>query len=187
MSNNPQFHDLCDELIRLRPLELVDVPTTAAWRNDPAIRDQVLSFRFPVTHVMETRFIERAIAGDGSDQCVLGIVDRSDEALCGLVYLRNIDWISRHASFGIMIGRQDRQHRGLGRRALRLILHHGFVVLNLARIYLYVVQYNRNAIALYESAGFVHEGRLRRHVALEGGYHDLLVMGLLRDEFEKLK
>jgi diamine N-acetyltransferase len=187
MSNSPRFHDLCDESVRLRALELADVPTTAAWRNDPAVRDQILSFRFPVTHVMETKFIERAIAGESTDQCVLGIVDRSDEALCGIVYLRDIDWISRHASFGIMIGRRDRQHRGMGRRALGLILHHGFDVLNLERIYLYVVQYNQSAIALYESAGFVHEGRLRRHVALDGGYHDLLVMGLLRDEFEKSK
>src|SRR5258705_1592120 len=174
MSDSPRFQDLSDELVRLRPLELADVPTTAAWRNDPAVRDQILSFRFPVTHVMETKFIERAIAGDGADQCVLGIVDRSDETLCGLVYLRDIDWISRHASFGIMIGIQHRQRRGLGRRALHLILHHGFDVLNLDRIYLYVVQYNRSAINLYESVGFVHEGRLRRHVALDGRYHDLL-------------
>jgi diamine N-acetyltransferase len=183
----PQFQLLQDDAVWLRPLEPVDASVTVAWRNDPAIRDQILSFRFPVTHVMETRFIDRAIAGEGIDQCVLGIVDRSDQALCGLIYLRDIDWISRHASLGIMIGRKDRQQRGLGRRALNLILHHGFRVLNLERIYLYVVQYNQPAIQLYERAGFVHEGRLRRHVALEGGYHDLLVMGLLRTEFEKLR
>lgn len=182
----PKFQPLCDDAISLRPLELADVATTVAWRNDPAVRDQVLSFRFPVTHVMEIKFIERAIAGDGIDQCVAGVVDCSDNALCGLVYLRDIDWISRHANFGIMIGRTDRQHRGLGRRALRLMLGHGFDVLNLERIYLYVVQYNRNAISLYESFGFVTEGKLRNHVALNGSYHDLLVMGVLRGEFERL-
>jgi diamine N-acetyltransferase len=187
MSDSPRFQNLHDDIVRLRPLEPADVSVTVAWRNDPLIRDQILSLRFPVTHVMEAKFIERAIAGEGTDQCVLGIVDRSDDALCGLVYLRDIDWISRHAGFGIMVGRQDRQRRGLGRRALHLILRHGFDVLNLERIYLYVVQYNRNAINLYESAGFVHEGRLRNHVALDGRYHDLLVMGLLRTEFEKLK
>jgi diamine N-acetyltransferase len=185
--SGPKFQLLQDEAVGLRPLEPVDVSTTVAWRNDPAIRDQILSFRFPVTHVMETKFVERAIAGEGIDQCVLGIVDRSDQALCGIIYLRDIDWISRHASLGIMIGRRDRQHRGLGRRALNLILHHGFRVLNLERVYLYVAQYNRHAIQLYESAGFVHEGRLRRHVALEGSYYDVLVMGLLRHDFEKVK
>jgi RimJ/RimL family protein N-acetyltransferase len=86
-----------------------------------------------------------------------------------------------------MIGRRDRQHRGLGRRAMRLMLGHGFRVLNLERIYLYVVDYNDAARKLYESYGFVHEGRLRRQIALDGHYHDLLVMGLLRDEYEALE
>src|SRR3954469_1763130 len=127
-SRKPRFEALSDEAVVLRPLQPSDAETTAVWRNDPEIRDQVLSFRFPVSHQMEARFIERAIAGDGIDQCVAGIVDRSDDALCGLVYLRDIDWISRHANFGIMIGRRDRQGRGLGRRAMRLMLGHGFRV-----------------------------------------------------------
>jgi diamine N-acetyltransferase len=185
MSNLPRFQPMCDNAVELRALEPADVATTVAWRNDPAIRDQVLSFRFPVSHVMEARFIEAAIAGEGTGQCVAGIVDRSDGALCGLVYLRDIDWISRHAAFGMMVGARDRQRRGLGRRALMLMLRHGFDVLNLERIYLFVADYNEAARRLYETAGFAHEGRLRGHVALDGSYHDLLVMGLLRSEFER--
>jgi RimJ/RimL family protein N-acetyltransferase len=183
----PRFAPMRDDAIELRALEPSDVALTTAWRNDPAIRDQVLSFRFPVSHVMEARFIERAIAGEGTAQCVVGIVDLSDGALCGLVYLRDIDWISRHAAFGMMIGRRDRQRRGFGRRALRLMLAYGFDVLNLERIYLFVADYNTAGRRLYETAGFSHEGRLRQHVALEGKYHDLLVMGLLREEYAQAR
>jgi RimJ/RimL family protein N-acetyltransferase len=174
-----------DDTVQLRALEPGDVATTVAWRNDPHIRVQVLSFRFPVSHVMEARFIEKAIAGEGTGQCVAGLVDRSEGALCGLIYLRDIDWISRHAALGMMIGRRDRQRRGLGRRALILMLTHGFQVLNLERIYLFVAEYNQAARQLYEAVGFSHEGRMRRHVALDGKYYDLLVMGLLRPEFER--
>ena len=127
----PEFRPLEDDVARLRPLEESDLGTTVAWRNDPAIRDQVLSFRFPVTHAMEAQFIARAIKGEGTLQCVAGIVDKADNALCGLVYLRDIDWISRNACFGMMIGRRDRQRRGLGRSALDLMLHQAFNVLNL--------------------------------------------------------
>src|SRR6476469_4321031 len=181
MSDNPRFQNLHDEVVRLRPLEPADASATVAWRNYPVIRDQLLSFRFPVTHVMEAKFIERAVSGDGTEQCVLGIVDRSEDVLCGLVYLRDIDWISRHANVGITVGRQDRERRGMGRRSLSLILQYGFRVLNLERIY---TAHNSNAIRLYENAGFVQDGRLRAHVALDGAYHDLLVKGLLRSEFE---
>jgi RimJ/RimL family protein N-acetyltransferase len=189
MSNSsppPQFKALKDSAIELRALEPQDVDVTVQWRNDPEIRDQVLSFRFPVSHVMEGRFIERAIEGEGNSQCVVGIVDRSDGMLCGLAYLRDIDWISRHAAFGMMIGRRDKQERGLGRRALQLMLHHAFNVLNLERVYLYVAEYNERAQKLYTAAGFTHEGTLRRHVALDGRYYGLLVMGMLRNEFMTL-
>jgi RimJ/RimL family protein N-acetyltransferase len=171
-------------VVELRALEPDDAAVIASWHNDPFIRDQILSFRFPVSHVMETRFIERAINGDGITQCVAGIVDLSDKSFCGLVYLRDIDWISRHAAFGMMVGRRERQQRGIGRRALHLMLRHAFDVLNLERIYLYVVDYNFPARKLYETSGFALEGKLRQHVALEGKRYDLLVMGILRDEFE---
>jgi RimJ/RimL family protein N-acetyltransferase len=72
----------------------------------------------------------------------------------------------------------------MGRRSLSLILQYGFRVLNLERIY---TAHNSNAIRLYENAGFVQDGRLRAHVALDGAYHDLLVKGLLRSEFETPK
>jgi RimJ/RimL family protein N-acetyltransferase len=182
----PRFQPLRNEVVALRALEPADSTTTVEWRNDPQIRDQLLSFRFPVSHVMEAQFIERAIAGDGMQQCVAGVVDVSDGALCGLVYLRDIDWISRNATFGMMIGRSDRHRRGLGRGALRLMLRHGFDVLNLKRIFLYVVEYNLPARKLYETGGFTYEGALRKHVALGGKRYDLLVMGMLREEFDHL-
>jgi RimJ/RimL family protein N-acetyltransferase len=178
---------LRDEAIELRALEPEDAKVTVAWRNDPQIRDQLLSFRFPVSHVMEAHFVERAITGEGMQQCVAGVIDLSDSAFCGLVYLRDIDWISRNAAFGMMIGRRDQQRRGLGRRALRLMLQHGFDVLNLERIYLYVVEYNLPARKLYESSGFSYEGTLRQHVALGGKRYDLRVMGILREEFDQLQ
>ena len=179
----PVFRPLEDAIVKLRPLEESDLPTTVAWRNDPTIRDQILSFRFPVSRAMEAKFIARAIEGEGAAQCVVGVVDKADGALCGLVYLRDIDWISRNACFGMMIGRRDRQRRGLGRSALTLMLDHAFNVLNLERVYLYVVEYNQAARRLYESAGFTYEGALRQHVALDGRYYDLLPMGLLRSEY----
>lgn len=185
-SCRPAFRPLRDEVVELRALEVEDGAVTVAWRNDPEIRDQLLSFRFPVSHVMEAKFVDRAISGDGMEQCVAGIVDVSDSVLCGLIYLRDIDWVSRNAALGMMIGRRDRQRRGLGRHATRLILQHGFDVLNLERIYLYVAEYNLPARQLYETSGFTYEGALRQHVALGGKRYDLFVMGMLRGEYDSL-
>jgi len=47
------------------------------------------------------------------------------------------------------------------------------------RVELEVWANNVNAITLYEKVGFQHEGRLRDAMLLDGGYRDLLVMGLI--------
>ncbi|MSP21498.1 MAG: N-acetyltransferase [Dehalococcoidia bacterium] len=50
-----------------------------------------------------------------------------------------------------------------------------------------VAAFNPRAIRCYEKVGFTIEGRMRDHRHAAGRYHDTLLMGLLRDEFEGLE
>lgn len=52
----------------------------------------------------------------------------------------------------------------------------------ITRIELTVRADNTRAIALYESLGFVAEGRLRRHMLVDGRFHESLVMSLIAAE-----
>lgn len=71
--------------------------------------------------------------------------------------------------------------RGLGRRlisqAVQAAREQG-----MERIELEVFASNTRAIALYESAGFVHEGRKRRVRKLDGRYDDDILMALVFEE-----
>jgi diamine N-acetyltransferase len=173
------------KLVRLRPLRRDDHRISVAWRNDPAVRDYIMGYRFPVTAEMEADWVERVLKDQGRTRLVLAIEDLRDGALVGFVYLSDIDWISRTAEFGILIGDKSRQGRGFGHEALELIVAHAFGVMGLERIFLRVAAYNRPAIQLYRRFGFVDEGRMRRHVLLANRRHDVLLMGLLRSEFTR--
>jgi RimJ/RimL family protein N-acetyltransferase len=71
---------------------------------------------------------------------------------------------------------------------MTLLLRHGFGTLNLNRVYLRVYADNQYAIRTYEKVGFVHEGRLRQAVYKYGKYSDVLMMSVLREEWDaKLK
>ena len=72
--------------------------------------------------------------------------------------------------------------QGLGRRLLREVLSHVFAS-GLLRVELEVFSSNLAAIRLYEREGFVTEGRKRRARILDGVEDDLLVMGLLRQDW----
>ena len=85
-----------------------------------------------------------------------------------------------------MIG--SKKHRGLGagRSATEQMLRHGFMDLNLQRIYLYALQSNTRAIQLYQNIGFTLEGTLRSVLFKNGRFMDEVVMSILRPEFETL-
>jgi RimJ/RimL family protein N-acetyltransferase len=164
----------------LRPLRASDRVVSVRWRNDPDIRDNILGYRFPITEAMEAEWVDAVLKDQSRSRIVLAIEDKSDGTFVGFVYLNNIDWFSRNAEFGILIGERGRHGKGLARDALALIVDYAFEMLNLHKLYLRVVAFNKRALRLYRAFGFAQEGIQREQVFLRGRYHDVVFMGLLR-------
>lgn len=78
--------------------------------------------------------------------------------------------------------------RGLGRAAVRQLKALAFTQIKAHRFWLDVKGLNTRAYKLYESEGFVEEGRLREsvRVTIDGadGYDSLIVMSLLDREYQ---
>jgi RimJ/RimL family protein N-acetyltransferase len=49
-----------------------------------------------------------------------------------------------------------------------------------------VYTFNDVSLALHETLGFVHEGKLRRTRFTGGVFHDELLLGMTREEFTRL-
>ena len=107
---------------RLRPLSRSDLSRSLEWRNDPATRNSVLGYRFPVTEKMEEGWYDRILADQGGKRASFAIDDLSDGVLVGFAHLSDIDWPCRSAQFGIVIGDVARQDRGIGMEATQLTL-----------------------------------------------------------------
>jgi RimJ/RimL family protein N-acetyltransferase len=95
----------------------------------------------------------------------------------------DINNIARSAELGIMIGNKDYWDKGCGTLVMKLMLKHGFEVLNLNRIYLLVKSNNPRAIRCYEKVGFMHEGSMRQAEYQDGKYFDLIMMSVLKHEW----
>lgn len=163
--------------IHLSALRDDDAPLLHRWRMDPHVRDGSLSYPFPTSVEAEREWI-RAFAPRGTpgDIC-LAVRNAEDDELFGYCQLRSIDWVSRVAEFGIVIGRAEARHRGVGRRALHLTMTYAVERLALRRLWLRVAAFNKAAISLYESSGFELEGRMVRHAYRNGELHDVLIYG----------
>lgn len=111
------------------------------------------------------------------------VADATTDDCVGHVGLYGIDHRSRTAELGIMLAPRV-WGIGLGKSCTGFVLRYGFHQLNLNRISLRVLAQNERAIALYRSSNFVIEGRLRQAQFKGGEYIDVILMSLLRAEYE---
>ena len=93
----------------------------------------------------------------------------------------------RKAVFGVFIGEADCWGQGYGPEVTRLVLRHSFRTLNLNRISLHVKEFNVRGIRAYEKVGFVQEGILRQDHYHDGRYHNVILVAILKDEWEALE
>ncbi|MBK3496519.1 GNAT family N-acetyltransferase [Viridibacillus sp. YIM B01967] len=110
----------------------------------------------------------------------------ADDHLIGFVTIHSIEWNNRAGLMAIGIGDSSNRNKGYGSDALKLILRYAFHELNLDRVGLEVIEYNKGGIRAYEKVGFQQEGRKRSVVYRDGKRYDSIVMGVLRHEWEAI-
>jgi len=109
-------------------------------------------------------------------------VNGEDEPV-GVISLMNLSEANASADLSVIVGHPDDRNHGFGAEAIERILRYAFEDLGLNRVGLSVFEFNESAISTYERLGFGHEGRLRRAVKREDGFHDAILMSALRDEW----
>lgn len=110
----------------------------------------------------------------------------ADGKVIGDAGLHHSDRRSGSTQFGIGIYDPDYVSKGYGREALLLLLDWAFRIQNWRRIWLEALACNERAQRLYRSIGFVDEGRLREQHFYDGRYEDVVLMGMLRSEWETI-
>jgi RimJ/RimL family protein N-acetyltransferase len=112
-----------------------------------------------------------------------GFAIEVDGMLIGVCALFAFDNTAHTFELGITIGYPEYWGRGYGREAIQMLVNYGFHYRNAHKIWLRVHGVNERGQRAYTAVGFVEEGRLRQHVYSNGQYDDLIVMGILREEW----
>ena len=109
-----------------------------------------------------------------------------NDELLGNIGFNSLDMVNRNGVLGVLIGNPKHQRKGYGTEALKLILDYGFSFLNLRNISLKVFEYNKPAYNLYKKIGFKEVGRLRKAVEIMGKTYDIIIMDMLKEEFQSV-
>lgn len=111
------------------------------------------------------------------------IVDPDDRPI-GLTGLTELSRRDRRAVVGTWLGREH-WGTGVNRESKELILHYAFAVLDLHRVSAYAHPDNVRSLRALERLGFEREGTLRHWHLHRGEPRDVVILGLLRDEWEQ--
>jgi RimJ/RimL family protein N-acetyltransferase len=170
------------KFLKLTAVRDTDADDMAIWQeSSDYLRKLDTDFAMPKS--VESMRDHDLLKGQGSGTIEFRLRTIEDDSLIGFVALHSIEWNNQASLLAIGIGNPEFRGKGYGTDALTLILSYAFNELNLNRVGLDVISYNHQAIRAYEKVGFTVEGRKRSAVLRDGKQYDLVIMGILRDEW----
>ena len=171
--------------VGLRAPEEKDLEEWYQWFNDPEIAMYTCHGVFPNTLDKEREFW---LSKQNNPNTLLLLAFRKkDDKLLGVVSLQNIDWVYRKAEWAQIMGAKESRDVNTTLETTYLIIKHGFESLNLNRIYGGSHEKLASWLELLKRIGFKEEGRLRQDMFTNGRYYDVIRIGILAEDFFKLK
>lgn len=93
---------------------------------------------------------------------------------------------NRDAGIGLSLAKEH-WGKGYGTEIMKCLIEYAFMEMGFHRMSLSVFSSNTRAVELYKRLGFVEEGRTRESVWQDGGWIDVIQMGLLDREWRALQ
>ena len=170
------------KVVFLRYIQLGDVNDVyLSWLNDDKVMKGIVSSGYDLTNLKS--YVKDKIANKNTH--FFAIITKSNNLHIGNIKLDFHDSKSNLSELGILIGNKNYWGKGIAKEACNLVVDFGFRKLNLRKIFLAVFENNIPAIKLYKSLGFKTEGKLIKHVSVDGVLYDKYLMGIFCDDYLK--
>lgn len=173
---------LTGEKVRLRPVERYDLAKIVEWRNKPRVLRNLFSY-LPLSMAQQEKWFEGYL---NRRDDLMFIIENEGGIPIGTIGLDNIDHKNAVAEYGRkIIGEDEYLGQGYATDAGRTLIRFAFQQMNMNRLFMETLATNERTIHVCEKVGFRVEGTLREAVFLDGAYHDILVMAMLRREWQE--
>ena len=178
---------LTGKQVVLRPVERDDLKLFHKWKNDEGIMR--LGNSYPDSSqsmvMLETEY-EKVLKGEDISRRDYIIEEKANKRPIGWgglqIYTRQRRMTS--ANLGLALGERDAWNKGYGTETVNLLLGLAFEQMNLHRTEWWTYPENKASLKLAAKTGFTEEGRLRSAVFFDNRYHDVVVLGQLKPDYD---
>ena len=171
------------ENIRLRPFRVEDAEQRfIASLDSPTRQMHQDGIELPTTLERERAWLE-TVEGCQDHGMVLFAIENPEGVMAGWISLHSRDDKNGTFSFGVAVYPDHRGH-GYAVEAAQILLKYGFWERRYQKCNSICVHSNAASVRMHLKLGFVEEGRIRRNVFFNGVYHDHVMFGMTREEFD---
>ncbi len=114
----------------------------------------------------------------------LAIYSSDENKFIGTIRVNNINWYTRIADIGILIGCKDYWGKGIATDSIGAVAKYLFDILGMRKLTAGLMDVNKSMQRVFEKLGFKVEGVMRKTDRFEGEYIDHIYMGCFKDEFK---
>jgi RimJ/RimL family protein N-acetyltransferase len=168
----------------LSSFTLEDAPRVQQYAGDYDVYRTTMNIPHPYPDGAAEKWIARHVSEFLDNRHVTLALRKPDGAMIGAIGLA-LALDHRHAELGYWIGKPF-WGNGYCTEAARAVLEFAFGQMQLERVYARHLSINPASGRVMQKIGMIREGTLRQHCVKEGRAIDVLLYGILREEFEAI-
>lgn len=170
------------QLVRLRAGELSENIIFRNWERTETESNRLMyEIPFPTPLIDQQKPLAEVKAQ--VDDNFPFTIETLEGTVIGAIHINNCNKRCGTFMYGIGILPEYRG-KGYASEAVLLALCYYFNERRYQKCTIEIFSFNKGSIQLHERLGFILEGRLRRMVYTNGGFHDTLVYGITVEEFQ---
>ncbi len=166
--------------LRFRNITDDDLEMIMNWRTMPEVSAYMYTDFEPDIGKQRAWFKSVSVNNKRLDWVI--VVDGED---VGLVSIVGIDRVNRRCEWAYYLASPSVRGKGIGKSVEMNMLAYVFETLDLNKLCCEVFCSNEIVIKIHEKYGSVVEGTRRQHIFKDGQFHDIVQMGILREDWEK--
>jgi ribosomal-protein-alanine N-acetyltransferase len=167
-----------NEQILLRDVFEKDIDDILKWKKDPFVRKMALDYDSEITYENQQEDMQKAIKSDSEMYFIIEL--KEDKKSIGYVRINWLNKKKQHAWLRFALG--EEREKGYAKQVLNLLCRELFRG-DCHRIEAETYEFNKASRHVLESTGFKKEG-VKRKAHFDGKrYYDIIVYGLLKNEF----
>ena len=168
--------------IYIKELSEIDVSDNyLKWMNDTEI-NRYLESRFSTYTLEELKdFVKEQQRSKTS--YLFGIYTKTDDIHIGNIKIGGIDPHHKRGSIGLIIGNKEYWGKGIGTKAVKLLLEFVFESLKLNKVTAGMYKNNIGSYKLFKQLGFKEAAHYKEHSMYNGSFVDTYVFELLKKDY----